>query len=124
MSDPQQHDAPPPSGAQPGGHGDHGAAHDFTGPLSPGVASLLKWFGAACVALFALDFFIERKTHAPREGIPGFYAIYGFVGCVLLVLLAKELRKVVMRDEDYYEDHRGDHRGDHLGDHLGDKRGR
>ncbi len=107
MNDPQHHDEDPPRGADPGDHqGDRGAehaVHDFTGPLSPGVASLLKWFGAACVVLFALDFVIERKTHAPREGIPGFYAIYGFVGCVLLVLLAKELRKIVMRDEDYYE---------------------
>jgi hypothetical protein len=33
----------------------------------------------------------------------GFYALYGFVACVLLVLLAAEMRKLVMRDEDYYE---------------------
>jgi len=32
----------------------------------------------------------------------GFYALYGFVACVLLVLLAKEMRKLVMRNEDYY----------------------
>jgi hypothetical protein len=90
-------------GHGPQQHGDAHPEHDFTGPLSPGVATLLKWFGAACVALFVADFFIERKTHAPKEGIPGFYPVYGFVGCVLLVLIAKELRKVVMRDEDYYD---------------------
>jgi hypothetical protein len=39
----------------------------------------------------------------PWEGFFGFYALYGFVACVLLVLLAKEMRKLVMRDEDYYE---------------------
>jgi len=33
----------------------------------------------------------------------GFYSLYGFVACVILVLLAKEMRKLVMRDEDYYE---------------------
>ena len=33
----------------------------------------------------------------------GFYGIYGFVCCVFLVLAAKELRKLLMRDEDYYE---------------------
>jgi hypothetical protein len=33
----------------------------------------------------------------------GFYAIYGFVACVLLVVIAKELRKLLMRDENYYD---------------------
>jgi len=81
----------------------HHAEHDFTGPLSPGVASLLRWFGGACILLFVFDFLVERKTHAPMEQLPGFYPVYGFVGCVLLVLLAKELRKFVMRDEAYYD---------------------
>lgn len=30
------------------------------------------------------------------------YAIYGFVGCVVLVLLGRVLRRLVMRDENYY----------------------
>lgn len=32
------------------------------------------------------------------------YAIYGFVACVLLVLLGIVLRRFVMRDENYYRD--------------------
>ena len=32
-----------------------------------------------------------------------FYGFYGFIGCVFLVLAAAQLRKVLMRDEDYYE---------------------
>ena len=39
----------------------------------------------------------------PVEGWFGFYALYGFVACVLLVLVAKQLRKILMRDEDYYD---------------------
>jgi len=39
----------------------------------------------------------------PFEALWGFYAIYGFVACVVLVLLAKEMRKILMRDEDYYD---------------------
>jgi hypothetical protein len=38
------------------------------------------------------------------ERWPGFYALFGFVACVALVLSAKELRKLVMRPEDYYDD--------------------
>jgi hypothetical protein len=38
------------------------------------------------------------------ESWPGFYSLYGFIGCVTLVLGAKELRKLIMRGEDYYGD--------------------
>jgi len=76
---------------------------------------MLVAFFAACALLFALDGFdlfgryagidsLEFKTHRhyPVEGWLGFYGVYGLVGCVLLVLAAKVLRLVVMRDEDYY----------------------
>jgi len=59
---------------------------------------------AACVILFGLDAVLHRHVAHPWEAWFGFYAIYGFVACVLLVLLAKEMRKLVMRDEDYYGD--------------------
>ena len=58
---------------------------------------------AACILLFGLDFVLHRHASHPWEEIFGFYAIYGFVACVLLVLLAKEMRKLLMRDENYYE---------------------
>ena len=38
------------------------------------------------------------------ESWPGFYALFGFIGSVGLVLAAKELRKLLMRAEDYYGD--------------------
>ena len=57
----------------------------------------------ACAVLFGLDAVLHRHVAHPWEGLFGFYAIYGFVACVLLVLLAKEMRKIVMRDEAYYE---------------------
>lgn len=33
----------------------------------------------------------------------GSFALYGFVACVILVLLGRELRRLVKRDEDYWE---------------------
>jgi hypothetical protein len=33
---------------------------------------------------------------------PGSYAIYGFIACVVLVLLGRVLRRLVMRAERYY----------------------
>ena len=64
---------------------------------------------AACILLFGLDFILHRHAAHPWEEIPGFYAIYGFVACVLLVLLAKEMRKLLIRREDYYEQARVNH---------------
>ncbi len=58
---------------------------------------------AACVILAGLDLVLHRHGEHPWEGVIGFYPLYGFVACVLLVLLAKEMRKLVKRDEDYYE---------------------
>ena len=78
--------------------------HDFTGPLQPSTAKLIRVFFAISAILFIADFFVPRKTHLGVEKVPGFYAIYGFIGCVVLVLVAKEMRKIVMRRESYYDD--------------------
>jgi hypothetical protein len=34
----------------------------------------------------------------------GSYALFGFVACVVLVLLGRALRRLVIRDESYYEE--------------------
>ena len=77
------------------------------------VKRVLRGLFIACGIVFLADIanlIIVRMgghelRHAERswEGLPGFYAIYGFVACVILVLVAKEMRKVLMRDEDYYD---------------------
>jgi len=58
---------------------------------------------AICGLLFAADFIYHRHIVHPWEELWGFYAIYGFVACVVLVLVAKQMRKLLMRGEDYYE---------------------
>ena len=67
------------------------------------VNRLLRGFYILCGILFALDFVVHRHVSLDWERLPGFYAIFGFVACVLLVLVAKEMRKVLMRKEDYYD---------------------
>ena len=56
-----------------------------------------------CGLVFAADFIFHRHIVHPWEELWGFYAIYGFVACVVLVLKAKQMRKLLMRSEDYYE---------------------
>jgi cytochrome c oxidase subunit IV len=68
------------------------------------VQKILRVFYVICGLLFAADFVIHRHVYHSWENLPGFYAIYGFVACVVLVLIAVEMRKVLMRSEDYYED--------------------
>jgi hypothetical protein len=67
------------------------------------VNRLLRAFYVICGLLFILDFIIHRHASRDWEALPGFYAIYGFVAFVLLVLVAKLMRKLLMRKEDYYD---------------------
>ena len=67
------------------------------------VKRMLRVFYAVCAALLAVDFLYHRHVIHAFESVPGFYALFGLVACVVLVLAAKEMRKVLMRDEDYYE---------------------
>lgn len=68
------------------------------------VKRLLNGFYAICILLVIADFIIYRHTTMEWENIPAFYAIYGFVACVLLVVVAKKMRTIVMRKEDYYDE--------------------
>lgn len=68
------------------------------------IVTLLKVFFCTCVFLFSLDFIVPKKTHMPWEEWPGFYAIYGLVACVILVLVSKYvLRPLAERKENYYD---------------------
>ena len=77
------------------------------------VRRVLRTLYAVCIVVFLLDVLDAvlqgvglgdlRQAERPWEGWAGFYAIYGFVACVALVLIAKQLRRVLMRDEDYYD---------------------
>ena len=68
------------------------------------VKRILHVLYACCVVLFALDFVIHRHTIHGWENLWGFYAIYGFVGCVVLVLVATWRRAFIMRPPDHYDD--------------------
>ncbi|MGI9385205.1 MAG: hypothetical protein ACR2PO_18785 [Methyloligellaceae bacterium] len=59
---------------------------------------------AICALLLVIDPLIHKHGPFAIEHWLGFYGIYGFVACVALVLAAKELRRILMRSEDYYDD--------------------
>jgi hypothetical protein len=79
-----------------------GKRHLFDDPKN--VWRVVYALHAICgLSLFA-ELFVRRHVGHPWEALFGFYGLYGFVACLLLVLIAKELRKVLMRPENYYED--------------------
>ena len=65
---------------------------------------LYKALCIICAGLFGADFFYHKHGHFDFENIPGFYLFYGFIAYAVIVLSAKQLRKILQRDEDYYDD--------------------
>ena len=78
------------------------------------VQRLLRWFYWACALIVVIDVvysfwwhkhatFSDGTALETSELWPAFYGVYGFLGCAGLILAAKELRKLLMRKEDYYD---------------------
>lgn len=70
---------------------------------SRNVTRVVYALGTLCAVMFLADLFYTKKAHFDIEEIFGFYAVYGFLGSVGLVLAAKAMRPLLRRDEDYYE---------------------
>lgn len=72
---------------------------------SPGnVKKFIKGFYVICALLLIIDFFVPKHGHYYWEDVPEFYAAYGLVACIVLVLVSKYiLRRLVKRREDYYD---------------------
>lgn len=58
---------------------------------------------AVCLLLFFADAVYHKHPHFEIEHLFGFYGVYGFFVCVALVLVAKSMRNILMRSEDYYD---------------------
>ena len=70
------------------------------------TSTLKKWSYLALALVVVSDFFVHRD-HAIYiwDKIPGWGALYGFVSCVVIILVSKFLgRHGIMQDEDYYND--------------------
>lgn len=78
------------------------ARHFFDKPEN--ITKVLWIFHMLCALLLVIDAVYHRHTMHAWEELWGFYALFGFVACVVLVLAAIQLRKLVMVDERYYGD--------------------
>ena len=57
------------------------------------------------VLLIVADFIIPRhEIHFLGDKIPGFWSLFGFISCVLIIVVSKWLgHHWLVRDEDYYD---------------------
>jgi cell division protein FtsW (lipid II flippase) len=76
-------------------------SHYFDKPEN--IKKVLRIFYVICGGLILADFLVHRHVYHNWESLWGFYGVFGFVACVVLVLVAKEMRKLIMRKEDYYD---------------------
>jgi peptidoglycan/LPS O-acetylase OafA/YrhL len=73
----------------------------------------LRWVVRFCLAILAVLVLLDAvpgvvdKSHAHTEieRWPGFWAIFGVVGCAFLIVVSKAFGKLgIMRKEDYYDE--------------------
>lgn len=68
------------------------------------IRLLWKLFAVVLALTVVAQFFIKVKGYFGVDGWLGFAAIFGFVACLLMVLVAKALGLVLKRDQDYYKE--------------------
>ena len=71
----------------------------------PGSATKIIYaLVAVCILLGLADFAYHKHGHFEVERFPNFYGFYGFLMFTALILLARLLRRIIKRPEDYYGD--------------------
>ncbi len=75
--------------------------------LDPNLKKMGNYASVAFVAiglvLIVLELFIHRHGETEIEDLLFFPAFYGFVAFIIIVIVGIGLRKIVMREEDYYD---------------------
>lgn len=61
---------------------------------------------ALLVLIDALPFVVDKgKAHSAVEKLPGFWAVFGLVGCIFLIIASKKFGDLgIVKREDYYND--------------------
>ena len=61
---------------------------------------------AVLIFIITMDFFITRhEIHFFGDEIPGFWSIFGFIACILIILISKWIGRLgIMQDENYYNE--------------------
>lgn len=68
------------------------------------VRTLWTIFGAVLALTVILEAFIQTHPHFEVEKLFAFNAVFGFVACAALILVAKAIGLFVKRKDTYYDD--------------------
>lgn len=66
------------------------------------VRRLFQILIVICVGLALADFLYHKHVRYAVEELPAIYGVFGFIAYVTVITLAKGLRRIVRRPEDYY----------------------
>ncbi|MFQ5773517.1 MAG: hypothetical protein ACE5GS_03270 [Kiloniellaceae bacterium] len=67
------------------------------------LSRLFRGLVLVCAALGLADLVYARHGVFSFEELPAGYGVYGFVCFVGIIFAGRGLRKLIMRDEDYYD---------------------
>ena len=61
---------------------------------------------AVLILIILIDYFIPRhEIHFFGDRIPGFWSLFGFVACILIILISKWIGHLgIVQDENYYNE--------------------
>lgn len=68
------------------------------------VTKLVRLLWVACAILVIAEFFYHKHPYFGFDGSFAFYAVFGFLSYCFIVFSAKGFRRLVKRDESYYDD--------------------
>ena len=75
----------------------------------PETIRRLWWFSGLVLASTVLaELFVTPEAHFAVERLTGFYALFGFIACVAMILFAKGLGEFLKRPDTYYDEKRDD----------------
>ena len=64
----------------------------------------LSYVGLALVVAWDVLFVSKEHAHTAVEHIPGFWAVFGFIACVVIIIVSKWFgHRGIMTREDYYD---------------------
>ncbi len=63
-------------------------------------------FGVLALLMLVDALFVSKEhAHTPVEHFPAFWSVFGFIGCVLIIILSKWYGHAgIMTREDYYDE--------------------
>ncbi|MDX1504300.1 MAG: hypothetical protein R3221_01205 [Spongiibacter sp.] len=68
------------------------------------VTLIVRSLWVICAALVVAEFFYHKHPYFRFDGSFAFYAIFGFAAYCFIVLSAKRLRRLIKREEGYYDE--------------------